>query len=102
MSWIMLEYGCPSCGLRFESLEPRCEQPGELECECGATAPRVMSAPLGRMKLGEVTRGKSDPPPPHVMDTRPLADGMPLKEFKRQRREQAVKKRWAQIKSEVG
>lgn len=82
MSWIMLEYECPEHG-RFDSLEPRSEAPDHKPCPiCGRLSPWVISAPLGKVKIGEVTRGKSEPPPAHVMDTRALADGMPLHEFK--------------------
>jgi len=53
---------------------PSCEQPS-------AWRP---TAPLGRVKLGEVVRGKVEEyPPGHVgLDTRPLADGMPVHEWR--------------------
>lgn len=101
MSWIMLEYLCPSCGLRVESLQRRGDE-AEIIAHCDTSAKRVISAPLGRMKLGEAVRGIGGERPPTALDTRPLADGMPLKEWKRQRREKAVKDRWAKVKAEVG
>lgn len=89
----MLDYACPS-GHRFESLERRADAPDSKPCPCGDTATRAISAVVGRVKLGEATQGKNPAKyPDFVMDTRPLADGMPLKEWKRERRLKALKER---------
>lgn len=83
---ILIDYLCPSHGL-WESLEPR-PAPSESACpECGQASPRAISAAhVGTNWSGSVSRGKSDPVPPGCMDTRPLADGMPLHEFRERQR----------------
>lgn len=67
----------------------RLNERGEIETGCsdGYHSPWVISAPVGRVKAGEVIRGKvAEYPSEHnVMDTRPLADGMPMSEFKARR-----------------
>lgn len=68
--------------------EPPCSDCGAVHWQCDEMAPFVMSAP-GHVKVraGEVVRGRSAERPAdrYVMDTRPLADGMPLEEFKKRR-----------------
>lgn len=87
MSWIAIEYWCPSCRCRFDSLESRSDIPSRKPHRvCGTPSDRAISAPLPKVQLATVTRGKSDPPPANVIDTRPLADGMPVKEWRRQYR----------------
>jgi hypothetical protein len=51
---------------------------------CGDFCPWVASAIRGRVKVGELDKGKvMDYPPENVcLDTRPLADGMPYAEWK--------------------
>lgn len=100
MSWIMLEYQC-SCGDRVESLERRSDPSSSIDHGCGEMAVRCLSAVRGSVKLGEVTRGRSEPPPPEVLDTRPLADGMPLAEFRARRRKYHADRRYSQIKQEL-
>jgi len=85
MSWVIYEYLCPSCGQRLESLEQRSTAAVALP-HCGTQALRVPSAISGRVKIGEVGRGKSDERPPGVMNTEPLADGMGYKEWRKGRR----------------
>ena len=82
-SFICIEYGCAVCGQRFDSLEDRAEPAASLP-HCGQPAPRVVSAPMGRVRGTEVIRGESDRPPPGAMDTSALADGMPYKEWRAQ------------------
>lgn len=86
---IAREYACPDHGV-FDLLVER-NHATEREARpcptCGAPSEMAMSAPIGRVRLGEVGRGKSDPPPsPIALDTRALADGMPLHEWKQRRR----------------
>ena len=86
MSWILIDYCCAEHG-RYELLEAR-PAPAATTCpECGADSPRAPSAVSGRVKMGEVTRGESQAPPPGAIDTRPLADGMGRGEWRRRRRE---------------
>lgn len=51
---------------------------------CAEDSPWRFPMPHGRVKAGEVVQGKSDPRPPEsvMLDTRPLADGMPYSEWK--------------------
>ena len=95
---ILREFRCPEHGV-FESYEPGdavpCPEWTDSDCPCGEcqggpcdlpSERCFTSAPLGRVRAGEVARGKSDPPPhPLALDTRPLAEGMPLNEWKAQR-----------------
>lgn len=79
------EYECPDCGQFAETVET--PHPDSRPCPlCGLPSPLVVSAVAGRVKLGEVTRGKVAEGPEHYLDTRPLAEGMPLKEFKERRK----------------
>lgn len=81
-SFIVLEFECPLHG-RFSENVPRTQRSDASTCpHCGGESPWVMSAPTGRVKIGEVTRGKSDERPPGALDTRALADGMPYSEWK--------------------
>lgn len=79
------EYECDLCGVFAETVET--PHPGSRPCPtCGRPSPLVVSAVAGRVKLGEVSRGKvADAPSPYALDTRPLAEGMPLAEFKQKR-----------------
>jgi len=83
------EYACPEHGV-FDDLVERnhATERAPRPCpECGAASELVISAPLGRVKLGEVTRGKvAEAPNPYALDTQPLAEGMSPSEFKERRR----------------
>ena len=77
----MSEFQCADCGI-FEELVER-PVPDEHPCPvCGTDASWVMSAPHGKVKIAEVQRGKSDERPPWALDTRDLADGMPMHEWR--------------------
>jgi hypothetical protein len=109
----MLDYQCPR-GHRFESLEKRGAEPETIECPatidlagfhggCYLPATVTLSAPMvGTNWAGDVSRGKSDPRPPGVLDTRALAEGMPLKEWKQKRAEYWRDKDRAEIKQKAG
>ena len=94
MSWLLLEYRC-DCGVTIESLERRGEEPPTLPCRvCGGTADRAISAVRSKTVWGAaVSTGKSDPPPPGVMDTRGLAEGMSYAEFRQRRRQDRIERR---------
>ncbi len=89
-SLIVMEYMCPEHG-RFESLEPRATAPDSLPCpeidphdvDCGLASPWSPSAPKPHMAVGVVQTGSSVERPPTALDTRPLADGMKLSEWKK-------------------
>lgn len=101
MSFILLEYRCPECGASIESLETRAA-PAATVPHCGASAARIISAVSGRLKRGEVTTGKNGDPPPGVIDTRPLADGMSVHEFRAKHRAKRVKERYSALKANAG
>lgn len=100
MSYIMIEYLCEVCGDRFESLEDRGAPAASLP-HCGKEASRVISAVTGSVKLGSVTQGKNEAPPPNVIDTRPLADGEPLSKWKAKRAKQTRDMRIAEIRRNI-
>ena len=89
MAWRFYDYRCQKCSTTFESFEDRTAPPEVLPCQshCDGEAVRIFSAPsIGTNWLGSVNRGKSDERPPGVMDTRALADGKPLSEWKAERK----------------
>ena len=102
--WLMLDFTCPSHG-QFETLTDRRDGKAlSLPCpECGEPSPVVDSyAVTGRMKLGEVSQGRNtDPPPPNVLDTRELGDGMPLDEWRAKRKKKRRDERRAWVKKQV-
>ena len=99
MSLIALEFECASHG-RFSDTVDRSGPTDMHPCpSCGAVSPWVISAPMGRVKLGEVTRGGSDSPFPGALDTRAIADGMPVEEFRARRAKLHRDARYKQIKA---
>lgn len=72
------------CPAATDSIGTNVDSGEQVSLRCGRPSPWRISAPLGRVKLGEVTQGKvMDYPPGAVcMDTRPLADGMPVHEWR--------------------
>lgn len=94
---VRLEYRCPVHGL-FAIDVPRAFSPDTARCisrdgvpagmSCNELSNWVPTVGAARVRLGEVAQGKSDARPPEdiVMDTRPLADGMPLHEFRERRK----------------
>lgn len=66
----MVEYQCGNCGNLFESLESTPILPVK-QCElCMENAVLVLSAPMGHVRIFEVTRGGVDPTPPGCISTR--------------------------------
>lgn len=102
---ILADFRCPEHGV-FEATVPRNESdaapcptrvsipadgfyPSGGERACGISSPWTPSPVHGRLKLGDVEKGSFEPPPsPGALDTRALADGMPLHEWKKKRAEQ--------------
>ena len=102
MSFIMVEYYCTPCECRFDSLETRGEVPPEKRhAECGNMAEFVISAPKKKTKLAEVSRGKSDPRPPHILSTQAIGDGMSTNDWRKHRSKLRHDKRYAQIKANI-
>lgn len=84
---IRADYECPVHG-RFDVTIARVDgdAPDETACPtCGRMSCWRPPAPHGRVKAGEVVQGKTMEYPPQAVcaDTRPLADGMPLAEWRR-------------------
>lgn len=78
---IRADYRCTECGDDQEHAVAS-PSPDEVECEfCGGRAVWVPFPIMGRVKVGEVVRGKSDERPPGMLDTRPLAEGMSRSEW---------------------
>lgn len=92
---IIAEYRCPDCGV-FESLVSR-PPPDDMPCdECGETSPWCMSAP--RPKVLSVpcyatVRGGDTERRPNMLDTRPLAEGMKMADWKKIQRDATRKRR---------
>ena len=100
------DYRCTTCGCATESFEDRSAPPDHVPCanpSCDAGAERIFSAAkIGTNWSGDVVRGKSDERPHGgVLDTRALADGMPLQEWKAKRREYWRNKDLAENKREL-
>ena len=85
MSWILRDYRCDGCGHEDEILL-RLSDPVPQCTECGDRVTALLSPVRGRVKLGEVSRGKNGTPPPNALDTRPLADGMSYSEWRERQR----------------
>lgn len=83
---IAADYLCPEHG-RFDSLEERDATglpPAERPCVvCGAPSSKVFPLASYKPQRGAVKQGKEEPRDSKlIMDTRPLADGMPYDEWK--------------------
>ena len=102
MSFVIVEYLCDDCGRRVESLEERKNVSRETSCECGGVAEKCISAPGLKIPNFSVDRGKSEPRPEGVMDTRPLAEGMPYSQWIKERRQKHWKKRIGEVRKEFG
>lgn len=106
MSFILVEFRCGGCGERFESLQERPAPARILHVACGQDAERIISAVkavVASAKPTPVSRGKSDPPPgPAAVDTRALADGASMQEWKAKRSAVWRERRYQQIKREFG
>ncbi len=107
---IVAEYDCPSCG-RIEQLVQRDENgdpPETVTCgqvfdcgeafaakygiaKCDQYATWTISAPKTRvlsvMPTAAIRGGDMKDRPPGMLDTRPLAEGMPMSEWKAKQRE---------------
>ena len=78
MSYIALDFTCPTHGA-FDRIVDRAFRDLCQKCpECSIPSPPVECyAVRGRVKAAEMMRGKSEPRPPNVLDTTPLAEGVP-------------------------
>lgn len=96
--WAIAEYLCPVHG-RFEALVER-PVPDEQPCPCGASSPWTISAPKttkdSRPCYAEV-RGGDTERRPGMLDTRPLAEGMSPKEWRKKQRGVTEERRHQQM-----
>lgn len=96
----LLEFSCPKHG-RFDVLVPRAEDPDYATCPiCTASSSWVISAPMVRnltARVQAVTTAKSDERRPGMLDTRPLAEGMPMKEWRAKQDKARVERRHKQM-----
>jgi hypothetical protein len=100
VSYVVLDFKCPECGVTFESFEKRSAPASELP-HCNSLAPRVLSSPMVLTQGVSVTRSsKSDPPPGHL-STAAIADGMPHGEWKKARKAEREKRRKAWVKAQL-
>ena len=95
---ILSDYRCPTCG-PFEALVVS-PSPDHITCACGSISPWMPAPIAGRVKAGEVTRGKVEKAPPGALDTRELGDGMPLSEWRKKREAWKNDERW-KLKKEL-
>lgn len=93
------EYLCPACG-RFERDVPRESVPDVVLCEdCGAVSPWSPSVVTCRVRMVEATRGKSEAKPTATtLDTRALAEGMPMQEWRAKRAAMREEKRRKRVR----
>lgn len=99
-----VDYMCTECELVFEGDQDR-DAPDETpSCvDCGSATFRTVSAfRVKRVWGAPVSRGKSDPCPPHILDTQPLGDGMDEVEWKKKLRAEDKERRYQQIKKALG
>lgn len=88
-SWLLSEYRCPDHGI-FEATVQRDangDAPDEQPCQdCGEPSPWTISAPHPKVlsvPCSAVSRGGDmSERHPGMLDTRPLAEGMPMKEWR--------------------
>jgi hypothetical protein len=94
---ILADFECPDHG-PFETLADADAE--TLACpDCGEPSAWLPTPVHGRVRIGEVERGKvARPDSPMFLDTRELGEGMPLKEFKEKRRKLYEERRWKESK----
>lgn len=98
---IAQDFLCDDCG-PFSALTPR-DVDGWLCPDCGEPAPWVMSAPFGWCNGVSVVRGAvAQPDSPMYLDTRPLAEGMSMTEWKAKREKLQIERRHKERKKLFG
>lgn len=97
---IMAEFRCAGCGVFEELVES--PAPDEIECpDCGSSATWTISAPKPKVwsvtPYATVRGGDMKDRPPGMLDTRPLAEGMSMTEWKKVQREDQRRRRHKQL-----
>ena len=95
---ILQDWRCPEHGL-FEAVADNSDVDAMPCPQCSALSSWAPSPVRGRVKAAEFTRGGSDTPPPRVLDTNELGDGMPIEEWRAKRRAACRDERRAEIKA---
>ena len=100
--WLLSAYACSSCG-PFESLELRSSPSPTRPCpDCASPGDLVEYAGFQTVnhdnRITAVATGKSDAHDnPNMLDTRPLAEGMPMKEWRAKQDKARVERRHKQM-----
>lgn len=105
---ITVEYLCPVHGRWTETL-PRDRVPDAIKCTkwspdagtCRELAPLVISSTATKLQYGAVQTGQSDERPPGALDTRPIADGIPVEKWRKMTHAKIYKERFAKIRKEI-
>jgi hypothetical protein len=99
MSLILNDYECPTDHGIFEALMDS-NGPDCAPCPvCSKPSIRLMPAPMGRVKIGEVVRGGVDKPDsPMYLNTRELGEGMPYDDWRAKRDKMYDERRFAESK----
>jgi hypothetical protein len=71
MSWLLLDYSCPDCSKVTEHFADRKAPEPTIACSCGGVAVRCLSPTPIKTDWGYVDTGKSEPRPPHILNTDP-------------------------------
>jgi hypothetical protein len=91
---IMLDFLCSNCGPFSLTVDDRDTEGVPCVDNCGQIADRVMSAPFGAVVRGGVAQQES----PLHLNTRGLANGQTMTEYRAQREKVADEKRWREAK----
>ena len=100
---ILADYTCPACDADVELLVPS-PAPDEVPCPaCGGPASWLPAPVCGRVRLGEVSRGRVAPVE-HAgwTDTRELGEGMPMAEWRAKRAKWRMEERRKRLKEQLG
>jgi putative FmdB family regulatory protein len=96
---LMADYRCPECG-DFEALIER-PTPDHQDCPiCGAESDWVISAPHPKVlsvPCSAVVRGGDTERRPGMLDTRPLAEGMSITEWRKVQKKHSEERRHEQM-----
>jgi len=97
-SWIVRDYRCKRCGRTFEVMRDRSDTATIVTCCDGIECDTVPSTTHCKIPLASVDHGTGKERPPHVLDTRPLADGMSTSEWRAVQSKKRAERRYRQLK----
>ncbi len=97
------EYICSSCDKAWDELRKIADRKNQEPCDCGGHSILRVSAPTVHMPRSWVTPTSSKyEPPPWVMSTRELGEGMPVDEWKEKRRKKRLEHVHKKVKDQFG